>query len=103
MNPPVPPTSLGLVGHWQLLVAFLLRLACRPCGLSGRTPVDIPARAPLARSPTITRPITADHSLPDSALGGAPPEPPSVSTTRPRASSPSRSTLDGTPVVGRRI
>jgi hypothetical protein len=46
MNPPVHPTSLGLVGNWQLLVAFLLRLACRPSGLSGRTPVGIPAREP---------------------------------------------------------
>jgi hypothetical protein len=63
MNPPVHPTSLGLVGNWQLLVAFLLRLACRPSGLSGRTPVGIPAREPrsldhrrsLALSPTITR------------------------------------------------
>jgi hypothetical protein len=46
MNPPVHPTSLGLVGNWQLLVAFLLRLSCRPSGLSGRTPVGIPAREP---------------------------------------------------------
>jgi hypothetical protein len=46
MNPPVHSTSLGLVGNWQLLVAFLLRLACRPSGLSGRTPVGIPAREP---------------------------------------------------------
>jgi hypothetical protein len=63
MNPPVHTTSLGLVGNWQLLVAFLLRLACRPSGLSGRTPVGIPPREPrslghqrsLARSSTITR------------------------------------------------
>jgi hypothetical protein len=55
MNPPIHPTSLGAVGNWQLLVAFLLHLACRPSGLSGRTPVGIPARAPLARSSTITR------------------------------------------------
>jgi hypothetical protein len=55
MNRPVHATSLGLVGNWQLLVAFHLRLACWPSGLSGRTPVGIPARAPLARSPTITR------------------------------------------------
>jgi hypothetical protein len=56
MNPPVHPTSLGLVGNWQLLVAFLLRLACRPflplCPYAGRHPR---ARTLLSRSPTITR------------------------------------------------
>jgi hypothetical protein len=53
MNPPVHPTSLGLVGNWQLLVAFLLRLACRPLRpYAGRHPR---ARTPLSRSPTITR------------------------------------------------
>jgi hypothetical protein len=26
MNPPVHPTALGLVGNWQVLVAFLLGL-----------------------------------------------------------------------------
>jgi hypothetical protein len=63
MNPPVHATSLGLVGNWQLLVAFPFRLACWPSGLSGRTPVGIPTREPrslghqrsLARSSTITR------------------------------------------------
>jgi hypothetical protein len=50
MNPPVHPTSLGLVGNWQLLVALLLRLACRQ--YARRHPR---ARNPLARSPTITR------------------------------------------------
>jgi hypothetical protein len=50
MNPPVHPTSLSLVGNWQLLVAFPLRLACWPSGLSGRTPVGIPAREPRSLS-----------------------------------------------------
>jgi hypothetical protein len=50
MNPPIHPTSLGLVGNWQLLVAFLLCLTCRPSALSGRTPVGIPAREPRSLS-----------------------------------------------------
>jgi hypothetical protein len=53
MNPPVHPTCLGLVGNWQLLVAFLLRLDCRPFWpYAGRHPR---ARPLLSRSLTITR------------------------------------------------
>jgi hypothetical protein len=47
MNPPVHATSLGLVGNWQLLVALLLRLACRPLWPdAGRHPRT---RTPLSR------------------------------------------------------
>jgi hypothetical protein len=50
MNPPVHPTGLDSCGLSPWLGSW-------PAGLSGRTPVDIPARAPrpLSRSPTITR------------------------------------------------
>jgi hypothetical protein len=96
MNPPVHPTSLGLVGNWQLLVAFLLRLACRPSGLSGRTAVGIPARTPALS-------ITDDHSLAGTTPGGATLGLPSAYLERPRASSPSRITLDVVLVVGGRV
>jgi hypothetical protein len=46
MNPPVHPTSLCLVGNWQLLVAFPFAWPDGPPCLSGLTPVGIPARAP---------------------------------------------------------
>jgi hypothetical protein len=66
MNIPAHPTSLGLVGIGQLLVPFLLRLACRPSGLSTRscTLVGIPATTPPSRSP-----ITGDHSLSSTTAG----------------------------------
>jgi hypothetical protein len=86
MNPPVHPTSLGLVGNWQLLVAFLLRLACRPlCPYAGRHP----------RARTPARSVTNDHSLSGTTPGGASPGLPSDNPSRPSASSPSQTTLDG--------
>jgi hypothetical protein len=96
MNPSVHPTSLGLVGNWQLLVAFLLRLACRPFlplwPYAGRHTRAHPAS-----------PITDDHSLSGTTPGGATPGLPSLSLERPRASSPPRITLDVVLVVGGKV
>jgi hypothetical protein len=86
MNPPVHATSLGLVGNWQLLVALLLRLACRPLW-------PYAGRHPRARTPALS--ITNDHSLSGTTPGGASPGLPSDNPSRPSASSPSQTTLDG--------
>jgi hypothetical protein len=97
MNLPVHPTSLGLVGNWQLLVAFRLRLACRP--LLPLWPYA--GRHPRARTPALS--ITNDHSLAGTTPGGATPGHPSAYLERPRASSPSWMTLDVVLVVGGRV
>jgi hypothetical protein len=75
-------------------ISFSGPLLPRPCLCLGHLHLGLGLRPRcwyilvLAYTPAYS--ITADHSLPDSALGRAPPEPPSVSTMRPRASSPSR-------------